>query len=449
MKKAITQGVLLLVITVIVGTFVNFQQAEYVKTRKEKAELISLSIATQVEEKVNREIYITNLLDVLIRANAEEPFPAFHRAVSDILRVAPSRNAVQLSSDGVFEELAAASDSSMEGRSFYAMPPSPVAAVIPVPGIESGGMVRSVDVKKSGRLVAYHPVYDSAGDFLGFSLVPVNLADLFQKTRSFQEITRDNYCTVAVLADTDTRMIYSNLGEAVALEPVRTEIRLANGTIWAMTLVPKEGWISLGHRWMNGAAAVIVILVLYRVLSNIGKIKRQSVINERMASLDALTNLLNKRAFEQKLGELNGGIEPYGLIFLDLDHFKEINDQHGHDAGDQVLSETAQRMKKAVREVDKVYRVGGDEFVILIAGGLSLQAYEEVRKRLKGDVEGKPVLAGLQPLHVHVSMGYAEHPADGDTACEVLKVADQRMYEDKQQNHRRRASKGMTCTVGG
>ena len=45
-------------------------------------------------------------------------------------------------------------------------------------------------------------------------------------------------------------------------------------------------------------------------------------------------------------------------------------------------------------------------------------------------------------------MGYAEHPADGDTACEVLKVADQRMYEDKQQNHRRRASEGMTCTVG-
>ena len=86
MKKAITQGVLLLVITVIVGTFVSFQQAEYVKTRKEKAELISLSIATQVEEKINREIYITNLLDVLIRANAEEPFPAFHRAVSDILR---------------------------------------------------------------------------------------------------------------------------------------------------------------------------------------------------------------------------------------------------------------------------------------------------------------------------------------------------------------------------
>ena len=95
MKKAITQGVLLLVITVIVGTFVNFQQAEYVKTRKEKAELISLSIATQVEEKINREIYSTNLLEVLIRANDEEPFPAFHRAVSDILRVAPETGVIE------------------------------------------------------------------------------------------------------------------------------------------------------------------------------------------------------------------------------------------------------------------------------------------------------------------------------------------------------------------
>ena len=449
MKKTITQGLLLLVIIVFVVTFVGFRQADYVKTRKEKAELMNLSVAAQVEEKINREIYITNLLEILIRANEEEPFPAFHQAVSELLRVSPARSAVQLASDGALEGVSPGQENLEGGRSLRST--SPLTEEdrdrTSGPRVVAG----TAGLRQSGSgLVAYHPVYDGAGDFWGFSIVPVDLADIFKKTRSFQEMTRDNYCTIAIASGADSRMIYSNLGEAIDLEPVRTEIRLADGTMWVMTLVPKEGWISLGQRWVNGIVGLIAILVLYRVLSNIGKIKRQLVINERMASLDALTNTFNKRAFEQKMDELSCGIEPYGFIFLDLDHFKEINDQYGHDAGDQVLTETARRMKKAMRDVDKVYRVGGDEFVILVAGGLSPEAYEEVRRRLKGDVEGKPIPIGLQPLHLHISMGYAGHPADGETAGEVLKVADQRMYEDKQQNHRRLAEEGNDIrAVGG
>ena len=437
MKRTVTQGLLLLVITVLVGTVVGFWQADYVAARKEKAALINLLAATQVEEQINREIYFAHLLEILIRANEEAPFPAFQQAVSELLRVSPARSAVQLSEDGGFASVSSPQENQGGGRSLRSL--SHVRTEEEKRSENRPRLVAGArGLRQSGRgLVAYHPVYESTGDFWGFSIVPVDLAEIFKKTRTFEEITRDNYCTVAILAGADSRMVYSNLGGVVDFEPVRTEIRLADGTVWAMTMAPKEGWISLGQRWLNGIAAGLVILVLYRILSNIGKIKRQLVINERMASLDALTNTLNKRAFEQKLQELNRGIEPYGLIFLDLDHFKEINDQYGHDAGDRVMAETANRLKRAMRDVDKVYRVGGDEFVILMAGGLSPEAYDEVRKRIKEDVEGKPVPSELRPLYLHISMGYAGRPADGNTACEVLKVADQRMYEDKQKNHRR------------
>lgn len=443
------QGLLLLMITVLVGTLVGIHQKDHVRVRKEKANLINLSVAAQVEEKINREIYLTNLIELLIRVNEEEPFPAFQQAVSEIVRFSPARSAVQLSVDGLREDQSLISGAPFGGRTFR--------SVTAPAEDDAAGQGRDLRVaadsagltQGGGALVAYHPVYDGAGDFWGFFIVPVDVEALLKGTRSFQELTRDNYCAIAVLAGADSKMIYSNLGGVVDFEPVRTEIRLADGTVWAMTLAPKEGWISTSQRWINGGVAALVVLVLYQLLSNLGKFKRQSVFHARMATLDSLTNTFNKRAFEQKLEELDQGIEPYGLIFLDLDHFKEINDHYGHDAGDQVLRETAQRMKQAVRDVDKVYRVGGDEFVVFIGGGLSPEAYDEVRKRLKADVEGKPIVLELSPLYIHISMGYAGRPADGETAGEVLKVADQRMYEDKQRNHsRHRAGELLASAVG-
>ncbi|MGP1366767.1 MAG: GGDEF domain-containing protein [Schwartzia sp. (in: firmicutes)] len=441
MHKVLKQALLLSVIVAVVGTFLGMQQAAYVRTRKEKAELIALSAAAQLEERINREIYLTTLFDILIRANEEEPFSAFHETVTALLRANPQ---------GLFKGAVAMAEDSLTNRPFRTL------SALSGDGegetaIESRVMSGSIGFKqKGGELIAYHPVYNKAGEILGFSMRPVHLADLFQNTRSFKEITENNYCTLAVLAGADSQMIYSNLGGFVDFEPVRTEIRLANGAVWVMTLMPKEGWISFGKRWVNGILAGVIILFLYRLLSNLGQIKRQLLIKEHMASVDALTDTLNKRAFKEKVGELDRGIEPYGLIFLDLDQFKEINDQYGHDAGDQVLSETARRLKAAMRDVDKVYRVGGDEFVILTVGGLSVEAYAEVRTRIKADVEGTPVIVGLRPLFIRVSMGYAGRPADGTTTCEVLKVADQRMYEDKQKNHsRRRGEEGAIQTVSG
>ena len=433
MKRAMKQGLLLVLIAVAVGGFVGIQQASYIEGRKEKISLVNISLAAQIEEKINREIYITKILEILIRANENDPFSAFNHTASELLRISPERSAIQLYSDSQPDMLPLEGG----GRSdLFAMPDRQTAAVQPR-NVSQRIIVGVIERRRNGsHLVSYNPVYDNRGDFWGFSVVSVNIADVFRRTNAFRNVTRDNYCTISVREEIGPRAVFSNIEGVVDWDPVKTEIRLADGTVWVMALAPKEGWLSLEQRGLNAVGAVLAIAALYWLFSNIGRIKRQLVLNERMATLDPLTNTLNKRAFEQKLDQLDQGIEPYGIIFLDLDYFKEINDQYGHDAGDRVLVETVRRMKLTMRDVDKVYRVGGDEFVIFVAGGLSEEVYGIVRDRLKNHIEQDPIQVGAQFINVRISMGYASRPTDSDIAGEVLKAADQRMYQDKQENHR-------------
>ncbi len=95
MKRVMRQGLLLVLITVAVGGFVGIQQASYIEGRKEKISLVNISLAAQIEEKINREIYITKILEILIRANENEPFSAFNHTASELLRISPERSAYQ------------------------------------------------------------------------------------------------------------------------------------------------------------------------------------------------------------------------------------------------------------------------------------------------------------------------------------------------------------------
>ena len=99
MKRAMKQGLLLVLIAVAVGGFVGIQQASYIEGRKEKISLVNISLAAQIEEKINREIYITKILEILIRANENDPFSAFNHTASELLRISPERSAIQLYSD--------------------------------------------------------------------------------------------------------------------------------------------------------------------------------------------------------------------------------------------------------------------------------------------------------------------------------------------------------------
>ncbi len=155
---------------------------------------------------------------------------------------------------------------------------------------------------------------------------------------------------------------------------------------------------------------------------------------EHLAQHDMLTGLPNRRLFQERLEQTLAHARRYGeqvcLLFIDLDAFKAINDTHGHDAGDLVLTTVAQRMLQTVREVDTVARLGGDEFVVLLGAAVSPSHLAAIASKLLAAARQPIALQGTA-LQVSASIGISRYPQDGHSATEILATADQAMYHAK------------------
>ncbi|MBZ9711718.1 EAL domain-containing protein [Deinococcus multiflagellatus] len=152
------------------------------------------------------------------------------------------------------------------------------------------------------------------------------------------------------------------------------------------------------------------------------------------AQHDALTGLLNRAAFESHLQEAVQGGQPLGVLFIDLDHFKQVNDTLGHAVGDQLLIQVAERLRRSVREGDLVARQGGDEFTVLLRRVRAHEEAESAAGRILAALSQPMVLAGRE-LTVTASIGVALSPEDGTDVTTLQKNADLAMYLAKRERH--------------
>ncbi len=153
-----------------------------------------------------------------------------------------------------------------------------------------------------------------------------------------------------------------------------------------------------------------------------------------LARYDPLTGLINRTLFADRLENSVAGARRDGsvvaLMFLDVDGFKEVNDRHGHQVGDALLRQVAERLVGTVRESDTVARLGGDEFTVILEGGRRVEDAGQVATNvLKALAE--PYRVGRVDISVTSSIGIAAFPLDGETAAELLKGADIAMYSAK------------------
>lgn len=155
----------------------------------------------------------------------------------------------------------------------------------------------------------------------------------------------------------------------------------------------------------------------------------------RLAIRDELTGLLNRREFDRLLVEeqdraLRFG-HPLGLLMIDVDHFKQVNDSHGHPAGDTVLREVARRLTTNLRNVDRVARFGGEEFAAVLVQ-TDRAAALDMAQRIRTSIERDSILAGQAlALNVTVSVGVAILTDDARSAVELLAAADKALYGAK------------------
>lgn len=158
------------------------------------------------------------------------------------------------------------------------------------------------------------------------------------------------------------------------------------------------------------------------------EINDEKTKNEYIAYHDSITGLFNRNAFEKKLSGLLSSGEPFGVIFLDIDGFKQINDVLGHALGDALLNMLGQRIKNSQPEFDICARIGGDEFLMAKTGGRA--QLEVCAKNLIRDLR-VPFEIEMNTLHITCSIGVAMYPDDGDDAQSLIKNADISMYSAK------------------
>jgi diguanylate cyclase len=155
--------------------------------------------------------------------------------------------------------------------------------------------------------------------------------------------------------------------------------------------------------------------------------------SQALARTDPLTGFGNRRALSdlvaKEVARSRRTKAPFSLAVLDLDHFKNINDQHGHDAGDRALVHVARVAKASLRETDDVFRYGGEEFVVALVGA-NAEGARFVMDRMRGLVEGAPLVLENCSLILRFSAGVAEL-APGENAESLLKRADLALYEAK------------------
>ena len=168
---------------------------------------------------------------------------------------------------------------------------------------------------------------------------------------------------------------------------------------------------------------------------NISELKASEEKIHRNAYYDSLTQLPNRALFhdrlEQNVKHAERTSNPLALLFIDLDGFKEVNDRAGHAAGDQLLQESARRLRACVRGSDTVARIGGDEFTVILSEVNDIRHIEILAQTIL-DALAKPFEVGASTYFISGSMGITLCPQDGRTPDELLRNADQAMYVAKQ-----------------
>ena len=222
---------------------------------------------------------------------------------------------------------------------------------------------------------------------------------------------------------------------------------------WALGGTTQDPAVLATHR-MNAASAsglaLLVSVLLWRryaqtellqraLTASNAELERQRSDMEALATRDPLTGLLNRREWvrltEQALLRAQRQGSPLSLLMVDLDHFKNVNDVHGHSAGDEVLRMVASTMADTVRQTDCLARFGGEEFVLLLPdtpAASALMLAERVRLRL---AEAPPA---VPDVHVTASIGVATWaPGQEPSLQRLLQQADEAMYEAKRQGRNR------------
>ncbi len=444
-KKSITAGLLTFVIALAITTVIAiFYITNAAGQRRERAEFIAKSVSDRIQAEIQRRDYITRMLEIQVQSSkgeigsdnfqviADEVFNDFLDIVDISLAPQGVVRYIYPLDNGLTERANLFEDGIQGVYSDYSKM-SGVSVIIAPITLDNGDY----------GIIIRRPIYVgeevSEDQFWGFASVTINLS-AFLTAVDLKGLAEGGYeyklwGTNPISGEERVIMEYS---EKELASPVESMISTVGGGFWTLGISPFDNWMNLYE--ILGA---LMIAITISILASFGayaysSMKENAKELEILSYRDALTNLNNPRSYQEHMEELGKKKFPYGLIFMDLNDFKQVNDTYGHETGDALLNIVAKRLQNSIREKDKAFRIGGDEFVVVIHGTHDKKFYEGVIARMRQNVARDVVLSNVT-LKVSISAGFARCPEDGTKFEDVVKKADDAMYYNKRLHKAKKA----------
>ncbi len=436
-KKSITAGLVTFVGFLIITTIIALLYiTSAANARRERADFIAKSVADRIHAEIQRREYITRMLEIDVSSSkgvitsdsfqvtAEEVFNDYLDIVDISLAPEGVVSYIYPLSNGIGDRMNLFEDGVQGVYSDYSKMSGVPIIMAPIT-LDSGDY----------GIIIRRPIYtsDQVSDdtFWGFASVTLKLSD-FLASVGMKDLAEGGYEYKLIGNNPitgDSRIIMEYSEKALAA-PVEAMISTVGGGFWTLEISPMNNWMNLYEILGSLFIAIVISSLAAFGMSAYMSMKANAKELEILSYRDALTNLNNPRSYQEHMDELSKKKLPYGLIFMDLNDFKQVNDTYGHDAGDALLNIVAKRLQNSIREKDKAFRIGGDEFVVVIHGTHDKKFYEGVIARMRQNVARDVVLSNVT-LQVSISAGYARCPEDGTKFEDVVKKADDAMYHNK------------------
>lgn len=308
--------------------------------------------------------------------------------------------------------------------------------------IESNDIIVSepVDLVQGGRaLIARTPVFIGEDNKLwGIISGVIDYQALFRSVGLMEEYRGLNLAVRTGEGGQAKRDVFFGKPDVFEGQPVLVDINLPSDR-WQLAAYPKNGWQADTRQiyifWFIALFVCVItpVAIYFITRSYCEKVRAIEVANYR-ANYDALSQLPNRAYFSRQLPRVikshQRDNQLFSLFFIDMDYFKEVNDNWGHTVGDELLRQFSNRLKGIVRENDLVARLAGDEFVAVLKNIKSAMQAEFLAESLLSKLS-EPYQIKKHDLSITVSIGITLYPEDGQTMEELLHNADRAMYQAK------------------
>ncbi len=397
----------------------------------------------EIDARLDTALAVPETLAVVIAARGDIDTRTFRAIAARLVRANPSIRNVAMAPGNVIAAIHPVKGNEAALGLRYAAHPGQYDAVQEAMRTRRTVIAGPIELVQGGNgLVSRTPVYVGGGDdshYWGLVSLAVDVDQLFE---DIARIGRRNDVAIAVRrfdAGKPPAEVFSGDASVFDSNPVSNFYPIPGGARLQLAAGPVHGWDAVAG--VPGYARVLAYLLALLVGVVVHDLVAGRQRDRMLASRDALTGLPNRQSFDHRLSEAMLRAAPHScaLVLVDLDDFKPVNDTHGHSAGDVVLQTVAARVQQAVGGHGAAYRIGGDEFAVLLHGVRDAAEVRVLSQKLVDHIGQAIVLDHERRVLIGASIGVAVFPLGGqlERATDVFDRADRALYRGKGMGGRR------------